>query len=45
LHNLGHVEIRRGNVEAAERIFDELGVGDDGPRHAQRRGAGLRARR
>jgi tetratricopeptide (TPR) repeat protein len=29
LHNLGHVEIRRGNVEAAERIFNELGVGDD----------------
>ena len=29
LHNLGHVEIRRGNLKAAERIFDELGVGDD----------------
>jgi tetratricopeptide (TPR) repeat protein len=29
LHNLGHVEIRRGNLEAAERILDELGVGDD----------------
>jgi tetratricopeptide (TPR) repeat protein len=29
LHNLGHVEIRRGNVEAVERIFDELGAGDD----------------
>jgi ATP/maltotriose-dependent transcriptional regulator MalT len=24
LHNLGHVEIRRGNVDAAERYFSEL---------------------
>lgn len=24
LHNLGHVELRRGNVEAAERCFGEL---------------------
>jgi ATP/maltotriose-dependent transcriptional regulator MalT len=25
LHNLGHVEIRRGNVKVAERYFSELG--------------------
>jgi tetratricopeptide (TPR) repeat protein len=32
LHNLGHVELHRGNVDAAERCFGELarlGLGDD----------------
>lgn len=32
LHNLGHVELHRGNVNAAERYFDELaqlGAGSD----------------
>jgi tetratricopeptide (TPR) repeat protein len=32
LHNLGHVELRRGNVDATERYFGELvqlGLGDD----------------
>jgi tetratricopeptide (TPR) repeat protein len=32
LHNLGHVELHRGNVDAAERHFGELaqlGLGDD----------------
>jgi tetratricopeptide (TPR) repeat protein len=39
LHNLGHVEIRRGNVETAERIFDELGASDD--THGTLNGAAL----
>jgi tetratricopeptide (TPR) repeat protein len=33
LHNLGHVEIHRGNIDAAERYFvecQELGASDDG---------------
>jgi hypothetical protein len=32
LHNLGHVELHRGNVDATERYFGELaqlGLGDD----------------
>jgi len=29
LHNLGHVELHRGNVDAAERYFDELGPAGD----------------
>ena len=32
LHNLGHVEIHRGNIDAAERYFvecEELGASDD----------------
>jgi hypothetical protein len=32
LHNLGHVEIHRGNVDAAERLFAEcaaMGSADD----------------
>ena len=29
LHNLGHVEIRRGNIVEAERLFAELGASDD----------------
>jgi hypothetical protein len=29
LHNLGHVELRRGNVDAAERCFAELGPATD----------------
>ncbi len=32
LHNLGHIEIRRGNIDAAERYFaecEELGASDD----------------
>jgi ATP/maltotriose-dependent transcriptional regulator MalT len=29
LHNLGHVELRRGNVDDAERLFNELGAAED----------------
>jgi tetratricopeptide (TPR) repeat protein len=29
LHNLGHVELHRGNVDAAEGYFDELGPAGD----------------
>jgi hypothetical protein len=29
LHNLGHVEIHRGNVEAAEECFEQVPHSDD----------------
>jgi tetratricopeptide (TPR) repeat protein len=37
LHNLGHVEVHRGNVEAAERYLSETTYGDDEYGEAMRR--------
>jgi len=37
LHNLGHVEVHRGSVEAAERYFSETTYADDEYGEAMRR--------